>query len=195
MLLKLNLQRFATPSPVTDLTGTTWVFNDTLPPHFSEKGEYYTEGNIRGLTPTSDYGYFINFIWKDENGEYNCNYIYNYNYDAGTIIGVATYPDGPAHWFNGSMTITGGTDATNTNLITWLEANATKQATTSKISVDLTTLSGWGNVADGQHSIQVVAKANGYENSEYSQAVKISKGNKLYSKNGKLISYKGKIIK
>lgn len=66
---------------------------------------------------------------------------------------------------------------------------------TSQVSIDLTTLSGWGNVADGQHSIQVVAKADGYESSEYSQAVKISKGNKLYSKNGKIISYKGKIIK
>lgn len=66
---------------------------------------------------------------------------------------------------------------------------------TSQVSIDLTTLSGWGNVADGQHSIQVVAKADRYENSEYSQAVKINKGNKLYSKNGKLISYKGKMIK
>lgn len=115
--------------PVTDLTGTTWVFNNTFPPHFPEKGEYYTEGDIRGLTPASDYGYFIDFIWKDENGEYNCNYIYNYNYDAGTTIGVATYPNGAAHYFGGTMTITGGTDATNADLITWLQANATQQAT------------------------------------------------------------------
>ena len=110
----------------TKSSGETWVFNNTFPPQFPEKGEYYTEGNIHGLTPTSDYGYFIDFIWKDENGEYNCNYIYNYNFD-GVTSGVATYPDGPEHWFNGSMTITGGTDANNVDFLTWLQANGTKQ--------------------------------------------------------------------
>ena len=66
---------------------------------------------------------------------------------------------------------------------------------TSQVSIDLTTLSGWGNVADGQHQLTVQAKADGYEDSEKSTAVKINKTHKLYSKNGKLISYKGKIIK
>lgn len=161
--------------PVTDLTGTTWVFNNTFPPHFPEKGEYYTEGDVRGLTPTSDYGYFIDFIWKDEYGEHNCNYIYNYNYDAGTTIGVATYPNGPEQYFNGSMTITGGTDATNSALISWLEANATQQAASTKPSVDLTTLSGWANLAPGNHTIKIVAKADGYRDSEPSASVSVTK--------------------
>lgn len=160
---------------VTDLAGTTWVFNNALPSHFEKKGEYYTEGDIRGVTPTSDYGYFIDFIWKDENGEYNCNYIYNYNYDAGTTIGVATYPNGPAHYFNGSMTITGGTDATNTDLIAWLEANATQQTVSTKVSVDLTTLPGWASLSTGSHNITVVAKADGYRDSEPSAAVSVTK--------------------
>ena len=47
---------------------------------------------------------------------------------------------------------------------------------TSQVSIDLTTLSGWGNVADGQHSIQVVAKADGYKDSEKSTAVSFTKG-------------------
>lgn len=47
---------------------------------------------------------------------------------------------------------------------------------TSQVSIDLTTLSGWGNVADGQHSIQVVAKADGYRDSEPSAAVSVTKG-------------------
>lgn len=46
----------------------------------------------------------------------------------------------------------------------------------SHITLDLTTLSGWGNVADGQHSIQVVAKADGYKDSEKSTAVSFTKG-------------------
>lgn len=46
----------------------------------------------------------------------------------------------------------------------------------SRINCDLTTLSGWGNVADGQHSIQVVAKADGYRDSEPSEAVSFTKG-------------------
>ena len=162
--------------PVTDLTGTTWVFNGTFPPHFPEKGEYYTEGDVRGLTPTSDYGYFIDFIWKDEYGEYNCNYIYNYNYDAGTTIGVATYPNGPEHYFNGSMTITGGTDATNADLITWLQAHATLQTpTTPSKSIDRTTLSGGANLSAGTHSSTIVAKADGYRDSEPSAAVTVNK--------------------
>ena len=161
--------------PVTDLTGTTWVFNNTFPPHFPEKGEYYTEGDVRGLTPTSDYGYFIDFIWKGEYDEYNCNYIYNYNYDAGTTIGVAAYPNGPEHYFNGSMTITGGTDATNSALISWLEANATQQAVSTKVSVDLTTLAGWEALSSGTHNITVVAKANGFKDSAPSAAVQVEK--------------------
>ena len=47
---------------------------------------------------------------------------------------------------------------------------------TSQVSIDLTTLSGWGNVANGQHSIQVVAKADGYKDSEPSAAVSFTKG-------------------
>lgn len=50
----------------------------------------------------------------------------------------------------------------------------TKKAT-FQVSIDLTTLSGWGNVADGQHSIQVVAKADNYRDSEKSTGVSFTK--------------------
>ena len=52
---------------------------------------------------------------------------------------------------------------------------------TSQVSIDLTTLSGWGNVADGQHSIQVVAKADGYKDSEKSTAVSFTKAPQVYT--------------
>lgn len=51
----------------------------------------------------------------------------------------------------------------------------TTKKSTSQISIDLTTLSGWGNVSSGDHTIQVVAKADNYRDSEKSTAVNFSK--------------------
>lgn len=50
------------------------------------------------------------------------------------------------------------------------------QPLSAKVSIDLTTLSGWGNVTSGNHVIQVVAKADGYRDSEKSTAVTFTKG-------------------
>lgn len=46
---------------------------------------------------------------------------------------------------------------------------------TSRPSVDLTTLSGWASLSAGSHSIQIVAKASGYRDSEKSEAVSVTK--------------------
>lgn len=46
---------------------------------------------------------------------------------------------------------------------------------TNKVSIDLTTLTGWDNVTSGEHTIQVVAKATGYLDSEKSTAVSFTK--------------------
>ena len=47
---------------------------------------------------------------------------------------------------------------------------------TSQQSVDLTTLSGWANLTNGNHTIQIVAKADGYIDSEKSAGVEVAKG-------------------
>ena len=47
---------------------------------------------------------------------------------------------------------------------------------TSQQSVDLTTLSGWANLTDGNHTIQIMAKADGYIDSEKSAGVEVTKG-------------------
>ncbi len=74
----------------------------------------------------------------------------------GTINGnVVTIPE-PESGFNYTWTLT------------------SKQAT-SKVSIDLTTLSGWDNVTSGEHTIQVIAKASGYLDSEKSTAVTFTK--------------------
>lgn len=49
------------------------------------------------------------------------------------------------------------------------------QPLSAKVSIDLTSLSGWGNVTSGSHNIQVVAKADGYRDSEKSTVVSFTK--------------------
>ena len=42
-------------------------------------------------------------------------------------------------------------------------------------SVDLTTLPGWSSLSSGSHNITVVAKADGYKDSEPSAGVTVTK--------------------
>ena len=45
----------------------------------------------------------------------------------------------------------------------------------TKVSVDLTTLPGWASLSTGSHNITIVAKADGYRDSEPSAAVSVEK--------------------
>lgn len=65
------------------------------------------------------------------------------------------------------------------DLLTWLQANGTKQS--NKLSVDLTTLSGWANLAPGNHTIKIVAKGTGYRDSEKSAGVSVTKASSGYA--------------
>lgn len=51
----------------------------------------------------------------------------------------------------------------------------TSKQSTSRVSVDLTTLPGWASLSTGSHNITVVAKAAGYRDSEPSAAVSVTK--------------------
>ena len=54
--------------------------------------------------------------------------------------------------------------------------------TVSKIkSIDLTTLPGWASLSTGSHNITIVAKADGYRDSEPSAAVSVTKGAEEYT--------------
>lgn len=64
-------------------------------------------------------------------------------------------------------------------LLTWLQANGTKQS--PKLSVDLTTLSGWANLSSGSHTIKIVAKGTGYRDSEKSAGVSVTKPAEVYT--------------
>ena len=57
-----------------------------------------------------------------------------------------------------------------------------KQATsTPRKSIDLTTLPGWSSLSSGSHSITIVAKADGYRDSEPSAAVSVTKAAEEYT--------------
>lgn len=61
---------------------------------------------------------------------------------------------------------------------TWFTANTTLQP---KLSIDLTTLSGWSNLAPGNHTIKIVAKGTGYRDSEKSAGVEVTKAAQAYT--------------
>ena len=62
-----------------------------------------------------------------------------------------------------------------TGLATPVTINITSKSSVSKVSIDLTTLTGWDNVTSGEHQISVVAKATGYLDSEKSTAVSFTR--------------------
>lgn len=154
---------------VTDLTGTTWVIN-TRP--------YGTSISLGSINAS------INFTSNNTN--YSRIFI---PIEDDLVDGTEAllYDNQQAYrnsaWYNEAyktISITGGTDATNTNLINWLEANATQQAT-SKVSVDLTTLPGWASLSSDTYNITIVAKAENYRDSEPSAAVSVTKEPQEYT--------------
>jgi len=115
---------------------------------FSTSGEIYTVGYEPGNNVT------LTVTLKD--GYSLDTAVNNSGVAVGTINGnVVTIPE-PESGFN----------------YTWI---LTSKQAVSKVSIDLTTLSGWDNVASGEHQISVVAKASGYLDSEKSIAVTFNK--------------------
>lgn len=45
----------------------------------------------------------------------------------------------------------------------------------ARISADVSTLTGWASLSTGSHNITIVAKADGYRDSEPSAAVSVAK--------------------
>ena len=97
-------------SELTDLTNTTWQFNDTL--NLTEEF-YYHNLNIQSN------GFSYDTLYCIYNGK---NYVLVY----GTRN---AYTSKTNTWYDGyqTITITGGSDATNTTLISWLQENGTLQ--------------------------------------------------------------------
>lgn len=62
-----------------------------------------------------------------------------------------------------------------------LDCTLVSEAASSKLSVDLTTLSGWSNLSSGSHTIKIVAKGTGYRDSEKSAGVSVTKAAEVYT--------------
>ncbi len=146
--------------PISNLTGTTWTINST--------------------TCTAGYGkFYIDFLLKD--GEFNPYDMFcigwrigsGSEYPTANMVGISVAPEHLS--VNDEITITGGTDATNATLIAWFEANATLIPSTAQLTVDMSTLTGWDALSSGAHSVQIVAKATGYADSDPSTAVSFTK--------------------
>ena len=102
------------PQPLSDLTGTTWYFNDTL------------------SIASADYAtYSINFTYNTYSNATSLQINGGYGNGAMLYDSTNVYYGSPStgYWSdsnNRTISITGGTDATNATLIAWLQANATQ---------------------------------------------------------------------
>ncbi len=192
--------------PISDLTNTTWVINanPTYPltsSTYDIEGEYFSSnwGNtsFESITISQNSLELTSPCWNCSDsiylpGEVECDYCHGTGGDiqgdssdpcpecggTGSIEcsecgGTGTLSETPG---SEAFTITGGTDVTNATLISWLEANATQQSSVNRIGIDLSTLSGWSSVQNGEHSITIKAKAVGYYDSDLSTPVTFRKG-------------------
>lgn len=123
---------------LTDLTNTTWILNDTLSSYPGGTYNLKTYNiNITTETPLPYSGdtedtFVAIMIGYDSGGEYNKILVltslpqsyYNFSQLA-EGHDTKSLPDTWNSYYDKSFTITGGTDATNSTLIAWLEQNAT----------------------------------------------------------------------
>lgn len=177
MLLKLNLQRFA-PAPcditmVFDTHITAINSRDPMTVNWTTSGQNQTTGAVDGTTYTFDVvlesGYIIDTVTLSNSDE-----------SYGKLNGIT----------ENTFSILAGVGGINQTVTI-----TTQKAATPQVSIDLTKLSGWNTLESGEYSIRVVANADGYDSSDDSDPIVFKKIDKLYSKNGKLISYKGKMVK
>lgn len=98
--------------PLTDLTGTSWYFNDTL--SLPETTTSYS------LNFTDGYTSRVGIDIASDHGTNHMYYLTPTPYDA--YNNMYGWSDVKYR----TIAITGGTDATNTSLIDWIQANATQ---------------------------------------------------------------------
>lgn len=97
-----------------------------------------------------------------------------WGYNASINSGTYTISGNTVVWNDGTILQYNGVDVLPTDNI-MDGAEYTTRAASSKLSVDLTTLSGWANLSSGNHTIKIKAKGTGYKDSELSAGVTVSK--------------------
>lgn len=120
-----------TPSgeTITDLTGYTWVGDDLLSPVSRDS---IGPKSINFTCNGKEYRSFYRLVWSDESEGFGENYLeYTSTDETLTAYDAWNYPSQP--WRDEAyktIQITGGADATNAELIAWLQANGTLSKTT-----------------------------------------------------------------
>ena len=146
MLLKLNLQKFA-------------VVKYAIKINYDSNVTSVVDNDGRVFTTSGETKYY----------DVNTTYTFTVEMTQGYELDSVTSDKGNISNVSGnSFQVIHSYDTTVNITIT------TKKAT-SQVSIDLTTLSGWGNVADRQHQLTVQAKADNYRDSEKSTAVSFTK--------------------
>ena len=119
------LQASAVQVPVVDLTDTTWVFNDTIMATNNGGG-----WDINFVSNNVTYEHMTAYYWYNSRFGDGENYL---QYDSTYVAtGPVSPPQEPINsWTDNAyktIEITGGTDVSNLDLISWLAQNATYQA-------------------------------------------------------------------
>lgn len=151
MLIKLNLQRFAPAIAFITINFDSHISKVTYSGvEWTASGQSQqtaiVDGSTGVFTVTLDSGYVLDTVTLGSDFD-------------NTTLSAKT---------DTSFSLLFGNTAGGTITITSKKA-------TSQVSIDLTTLSGWGNVSSGEHSLQIQAKANGFATSEKSTAISFTK--------------------
>ena len=127
-------------------------------------------------------------FWSGENIYVNGNAVNirvggenTFAYCASVNTTVYTVTDTNVVWNDGTILQHNSVDVLPTDTIIFTTDAYTTRASAVKKSVDLTTLSGWSNLAPGNHTIKIVAKGTGYIDSEKSAGVEVTKPAPVYT--------------
>ena len=172
--LTQNATQVENPTIITDVTNTSWYFNDIL--------DHWGVGNIKVVVGGGDEHWSeFNINFTSNNAQYTS---LQYELETGTSSDNVNYytsegEDTEAYWVDKwdneaykTITITGGEAATDPLFIVWLTKNATQvtlEDSEEKPSAtfDLSTL----NLPAGTYTIYVTLSAEGYRDSEPSNVV------------------------
>ena len=129
--------------PITDLTGTKWVGNDIIIVPFG-----VSTYNINFTSNNADFSSITMNGMQDPLIQYNST----------SPIPANAYNDGWTNEAYKTIQITGGTDATNSTLIQWLQDNGTLTAPIQANTYNLThTLT---NLTKGNITLQITPDTN-----------------------------------
>lgn len=171
---------------ITDLTNTTWEFTKMPTTGFGKNYAYFqvdTYAHAGSYETTSseeynrvmirskgtNYAEFQSFFTPNNTTSTGHPYPYFQLFSDDTNKVRCVIANGEVEFisFPFYLTITGGTDATNADLISWLESSANQIKPDPTVTFDLTTL----DLTEGTHTITVIGKADGYKASAASASV------------------------